>query len=134
MNPHYSEIARRANHHCEYCQAPEVVFNFPFEVEHIIPICKNGTNDPSNLALSCRFCNLHKGIQISGKLADTEQTIRFFHPRIDQWKNHFKANQETGEIIGLTSIGSVTIIGLKMNGKTQIYARKLWISLGLFPS
>jgi hypothetical protein len=25
-------------------------------------------------------------------------------------------------------------IGLKMNGKTQIYARKLWISLGLFPS
>ena len=104
MNPHYPEIARRANHHCEYCQAPEVVFNFPFEVEHIIPIYKNGTNDPSNLALSCRSCNLHKGIQISGILADTEKTIRFFNPRIDQWENHFKVNKETGEIIGLTSI------------------------------
>ena len=123
MNPYYPEIARRANHHCEYCQAPEVVFNFPFEVEHIIPIYKNGTNDPSNLALSCRSCNLHKGIQISGILADTEQTIRFFNPRVDQWENYFKVNEETGEIIGL-----------KMNGKTQIYARKLWISLGLFPS
>ena len=118
MNPYYPEIARRANHHCEYCQAPEVVFNFPFEVEHIIPIYKNGTNDPSNLALSCRSCNLHKGIQISGILADTEQTIRFFNPRVDQWENYFKVNEETGEIIGL-----------KMNGKTQIYARKLWISL-----
>ncbi len=36
MNPYYGMIAQRANHRCEYCQAPEVVFNFPFEVEHLV--------------------------------------------------------------------------------------------------
>ena len=61
MNPHYVEIARRANHRCEYCQAPEVVFNFPFEVEHIIPLSRQGANDQTNLALACRSCNLRKG-------------------------------------------------------------------------
>jgi hypothetical protein len=27
MNPDYRAIAQRANHRCEYCKAPEVVFN-----------------------------------------------------------------------------------------------------------
>jgi hypothetical protein len=35
MNPHYRVVAQRAGHRCEYCRAPEAVFNFPFEVEHI---------------------------------------------------------------------------------------------------
>jgi hypothetical protein len=37
MNPFYTLVADRAAHQCEYCHAPELVFNFPFEVEHIIP-------------------------------------------------------------------------------------------------
>jgi hypothetical protein len=32
MNPHYEVVALRAGHRCEYCHAPEAVFNFPFEV------------------------------------------------------------------------------------------------------
>lgn len=35
MNPHYPLVARRAGHRCEYCRAPEAVFNFPFEVERL---------------------------------------------------------------------------------------------------
>lgn len=54
MNPLYLQVAERANHRCEYCHAPEVVFNFPFEVEHIIPIAKRGKTDLDNLALACR--------------------------------------------------------------------------------
>ncbi|MDX2241996.1 MAG: hypothetical protein NW224_15025 [Leptolyngbyaceae cyanobacterium bins.302] len=38
MNPSYAAIAQRTNHRCEYCKAPEVVFNLPFEVEHIVPL------------------------------------------------------------------------------------------------
>jgi hypothetical protein len=52
MNPHYSRAAERAGHRCEYCQAPEAIFNFPFEVEHILPPGRGGTDDESNLALS----------------------------------------------------------------------------------
>jgi len=45
VNPYYRAIAQRANHRCEYCKAPEVVFNFPFEVEHIIPLSQKDSND-----------------------------------------------------------------------------------------
>lgn len=44
MNPYYTAIAQRANHRCEYCKAPEVVFNFPFEVEHIVPLSRQGSD------------------------------------------------------------------------------------------
>jgi hypothetical protein len=46
-------VAERAGHRCEYCGAPEAVFNFPFEVEHIIPPAQGGTDDASNRALAC---------------------------------------------------------------------------------
>jgi hypothetical protein len=36
MNPRHARVAARAAHRCEYCHAPEALFNFPFEVEHII--------------------------------------------------------------------------------------------------
>jgi phenylacetate-coenzyme A ligase PaaK-like adenylate-forming protein len=31
MNPHYPQVALRAGHRCEYCHAPEAVFNLPLE-------------------------------------------------------------------------------------------------------
>jgi 5-methylcytosine-specific restriction endonuclease McrA len=58
MNPHYPQVAKRAGHRCEYCHTPEVVFNFPFEVEHIQPVCLGGIDSEANLALACRSCNL----------------------------------------------------------------------------
>ena len=60
MNPCYLMVAKRAAHHCEYCGAPEAVFNFPFEVEHVVPPGCGGTDDESNLALACRSCNVYK--------------------------------------------------------------------------
>jgi 5-methylcytosine-specific restriction endonuclease McrA len=42
MNPHYPLVSARARHSCEYCRAPEIVFNLPFEVEHIIPLARGG--------------------------------------------------------------------------------------------
>ncbi|PYS66694.1 MAG: hypothetical protein DMF74_00250 [Acidobacteria bacterium] len=36
------------------------MFNLPFEVEHVIPISRDGTDGETNLALACRSCNLHK--------------------------------------------------------------------------
>jgi 5-methylcytosine-specific restriction endonuclease McrA len=31
------------------------------EVEHIVPVSRGGTNDPSNLTVACRRCNRKKG-------------------------------------------------------------------------
>ena len=33
----------------------------PFEVDHIIPVSRGGTNDYENLTLACRWCNRSKG-------------------------------------------------------------------------
>jgi HNH endonuclease len=132
MNPHYTAIAQRANHRCEYCKAPEVVFNFPFEVEHIIPLSRQGTNDETNLALSCRSFNLRKGIRISGIEARSKLEVRFFHPRKEQWTEHFQVDAQSGKIIEITPVGAVTVAYLEMNSSAQVTARLLWIRLGLF--
>jgi hypothetical protein len=60
MNPRYPRVAERAGHRCEYCHAPEAIFNFAFEVEHIVPLGLQRIEDDSNLALACRSCNLFK--------------------------------------------------------------------------
>ena len=133
MNPHYVKIAKRANHRWEYCKAPKVVFNFPFEVEHIIPLSRQGTNDETNLALACRSCNLRKGDRISGIISSSSESVRFFHPRTDWWSEHFQVNVEFGKIMGITPVGEVTVEYLDMNSSTQVAARQLWIRLGLFP-
>ena len=51
MNRHYAGVAERAGHRCEYCHAPEAIFNLPFEVEHIVPTSRGGPDDESNRRL-----------------------------------------------------------------------------------
>jgi HNH endonuclease len=133
MNPYYTAIAERANHRCEYCHAPELIFNFPFEVEHIIPISRQGVDNEVNLALACRSCNLRKGTRVSGIADDSNTEVRFFDPRQDRWSDHFQVDSESGIITGITSIGKVTVENLAMNSSAQVVARQLWIRLGLFP-
>ncbi len=130
MNPQYAAISERANHRCEYCQAPEVVFNFPFEVEHIFPIARQGATHEANLALACRSCNLRKGIRTTGTKPSSDVEVRFFHPRVDRWSEHFQIDVETGKVIGATVIGEITVDCLEMNSPAQVAARQLWIRLG----
>lgn len=131
MNPHYSFVAARAKHICEYCQAFEAVFNLPFEVEHITPLSRGGNDDENNLALSFRSCNLYKSNSVSAFADETEIEVRLFNPREDIWVEHFIREATTGEIKDLTSIGKVTISRLRMNNKRQIAARASWVKLGL---
>jgi HNH endonuclease len=133
MNPFYTRVADRANHRCEYCHAPELVFNFPFEVEHIIPLSQQGTDEEANLALACRSCNLRKGTRTCGIDRESNTEVRFFHPRQDQWNEHFQVNSESATIVGVDSIGRATIDSLEMNSPAQIVARELWIRLSIFP-
>jgi len=133
MNPYYTEVAQRASHRCEYCKAPEVVFNFPFEVEHIVPLSRQGSNDEANLALACRSCNLRKGNRIGGESPRSNAEVRFFQPREDLWSEHFQVILESGEIVGITLVGEVTVEYLAMNSSAQVAARQLWIRLGVFP-
>lgn len=133
MNPHYPEVSRRAAHRCEYCRAPEAIFSFPFEVEHIIPIHHEGTDEPSNLALACRSCNTRKSNHITGFDEATETETQLFNPRLDDWEHHFRIDIEMAGILGQTEIGRATVARLHMNGEAQLAARLQWMQLGLFP-
>jgi 5-methylcytosine-specific restriction endonuclease McrA len=49
-------ILERDRHTCAYCGDT----TGPFQIDHIHPVSRGGTNDPDNLACACRTCNLSK--------------------------------------------------------------------------
>jgi hypothetical protein len=133
MNPAYREVASRAGHRCEYCHAPEAIFNFPFEVEHIVPAARDGGDDLNNLALACRSCNLRKGSQLVFLDDQSGSTSCLYNPRQHHWTEHFFVEAETGIIHGATIIGRATVACLEMNSTAQLSAPLQWTKLGLFP-
>lgn len=52
-------IFSRDNFTCRYCGRQSDVV--PLHVDHVIPVCRGGTNDDENLITSCQDCNLGKG-------------------------------------------------------------------------
>ena len=133
MNPRYAEVALRAGHRCEYCHAPEAVFNLPLEVEHITPVSRGGIDAEANWALACRSCNLHKASHLSGIDPESQAEIRLFLPRDDRWEHHFQVDGESGRMEGRTPIGRGTVARLQINSEAQVAARRQWMRLGLFP-
>lgn len=133
MNPRYALVSARAGHRCEYCHAPEAIFNFPFEVEHVIPPGHGGSDSADNWALACRSCNLFKSNTLVGTDDETGRIVPLFHPRQDVWQEHFAAVAAEGTVIGLTATGRVTVNQLRMNSPIQRLARQQWQRLDLFP-
>ncbi|MBB6051272.1 HNH endonuclease [Armatimonas rosea] len=133
MNPLHPSVAARALHHCEYCHAPELVSNLEFEIEHIEPVSQGGSDDPENLALACRSCNLHKASRQTCLDPQTQTMVPLFHPRRDRWEEHFHYDEASGELHGLTATGRATVACLQLNRPTQRNARRFWVLLSLFP-
>ena len=132
MNSRYPTVAERAAHRCEYCRAPESVFNFPFEVEHVIPRSLDGSDEEGNLALSCRSCNLRKGSRVRAVDPESGADVPLFDPRNDRWDKHFRVESMSATVVGLTAIGRATVAQLSINGASQVAARRQWLRLGLF--
>jgi hypothetical protein len=134
MNPNYPFVAGRAAHRCEYCHAPEVIFNTSFEVDHILPLHRGGEETPSNWALACRACNLWKSDAITAIDTETQTQISLFNPRVDVWEDNFIVeSQSPFHLVGVTAVGRATIDRLKMNAPYQLTARAQWLTLGLYP-
>lgn len=132
MNPRYPAVAERAGHRCEYCRAPEAVFNFPFEVEHILPPGAGGPDVDSNLALACRACNVSKSDHTHAADPDSNLLVDLFHPRRQRWDDHFRVDEQ-GMILGKTPTGRATAARLHMNSENQCIARRYWVRLEVYP-
>ena len=132
MNPSYPEVAGRADHRCEYCRAPEAIFNFPFEVEHIIPSLRGGADGLSNLASACRACNVFKADRLQAADELTGEAVNLFDLRRHRWEDHFRVESDSGRVLGTTPIGRATVAALQMNVPRQLAARREWMRLGLY--
>jgi hypothetical protein len=115
-------VRQRAKNGCEYCALRQEQEPLSFHIEHIIPRQHGGKDSAENLALACHHCNLHKGTNLSGLDPKTEKLTRLFHPRLDDWDEHFK-NRE-GEIFGLSAIGRTTLNLLRMNEDGRLQLRE----------
>ena len=52
-----ARIYAESNGCCAYCQNP---VGTKYHIEHIVPLSRGGTNNPSNLCVACPKCNLSK--------------------------------------------------------------------------
>jgi hypothetical protein len=68
------EIYERDGGKCYSCQSAVAVDDF--ELDHLVPVSRLGTSEPSNLAVACRFCNRSRGATIG-----TKQLIKLFELR-----------------------------------------------------
>ena len=55
------ELMRRQDNTCTYCGYRRRASSL--DIDHVIPVARGGSNDPSNLQVICRRCNLRKGVQ-----------------------------------------------------------------------
>jgi hypothetical protein len=99
-------------------------------VEHIDP---NGGDDPENLCLACPTCNLSKSRATSALDPLTGMTVPLFHPRRQQWQEHFRWVENARRVQGLTPTGRATVERLRMNQERLVVARALWVKAHCHP-
>ena len=127
-----SLIRERARRRCEYCRLPEGLTQTPFQSDHIIAEVHDGPTAAENLAFACYYCNTYKGPNLAGMDAESGQVTRLFHPRLDDWQEHFR--WAGGELAALTPIGRATIRVLRINHPDFSAMREALMQAGLFPT
>ncbi|PJF29802.1 MAG: HNH endonuclease [Phototrophicales bacterium] len=122
-------IRQRANNRCEYCQKPDFITSFSYQVDHIISKKHGGSDNLDNLAWACFECNNAKGADIAAYDPITNMLVPLYNPRTQIWDDQFKIDN-TGFIIGKTAIGRATVTILNINRETEVALRQGLIELG----
>lgn len=116
---------------CECCGMPDQYDDLPFPVDHIIAVKHGGPTSLDSLAQSCYSCNVHKGPNVAGIDPETGEVERLFHPRRDDWNEHFVWRGP--ELIGLTPAGRATVGVLAINLPYRQALRESLAGEGVFP-
>jgi 5-methylcytosine-specific restriction endonuclease McrA len=127
------KVVERANYCCEYCQSQECYSPDSFSIEHIIPIAKGGTNALENLAFACQGCNNRKFISTEALDQITKETVPLYHPRQQQWADHFDWHENCRLIIGLTPTGRATLEKLQLNRSGLVNLRRILFAANEHP-
>ncbi len=125
------QVRDRASDRCEYCWFPGQYSSNPFHIDHIIPIKRHrGSEGFENMAWACPHCNRTKETDVGGY--DEKGVLTpLYNPRTQVWSDHFYMD-EAGFIVGISSVGRVTVQLLDLNNLLSIHIRltlvgfKLW--------
>ncbi len=127
------QVRERARGRCEYCRSQLAYSPDPFVVEHIVPLVHGGTNDLANLACACGGCNGIKYAAIAAYDALTQTTVPLFHPREQNWHEHFTWSPDYTHILGLTATGRATLDRLQLNRANVVNLRRVLRLAGEHP-
>jgi hypothetical protein len=126
-------IISRAKGCCEYCRSQVRFSTQSYSIEHIIPLSAGGETLLDNLALACQGCNNHKYNKTVGQNPVSGEMVPLFHPRQQQWRDHFAWNEDYTLIIGLTPTGRATVGTLKLNRDGLVALRRILFPIGEHP-
>jgi HNH endonuclease len=127
------QVIGNAQYRCEYCKTSSQLTGMPLTMEHIQPQSLGGSDQLSNLAAACYRCNEFKGAKTAAIDPLTNESVRFFNPRLDRWSEHFVWGNGGTHIVGISPIGSTTVMALRLNNDEIVAARSLWIDVGWHP-
>ncbi len=131
--PRRKRVRAAAGERCGYCLSSQRYILARLEIEHLVPLSEGGTDEETNLWLSCSLCNRYKGAQVSASDPVTGASVRLFNPRSDDWHEHFDWSSDGAFIIGRTPIGRATVVALSLNNEIAVEVRRNWILAGWQP-
>lgn len=127
-------VIARAEGVCEYCLVREDDTFFGFEVDHIISEKHGGLTQEDNLAYACFSCNRNKGSDIASVAPEDGLLVRFYHPRLNLWGDHFRLDDADGvTIVPLTDVGEATARIFGFNDGERLLERRALSLLGSYP-
>lgn len=127
------QVAERAALCCEYCQSQARFSADSFSVEHIVPHSKGGSDDLSNLALSCQRCNNAKFVATEAIDPLSGQLAPLYNPRQHRWSEHFVWSHDGLHIQGLTPTGRASVSRLLLNRDGVVNLRRVLRDAGEHP-
>jgi hypothetical protein len=125
------DVIERAENRCEYCRFPQSASLLAFEVEHIVAEKHGGATALDNLALACPYCNRYKGTDLGSLDPTTGILTPFFHPRTQNWHDHFELDGSL--IVPRTPTGRVTVAILQLNHPDRVLERHSLLRSGRYP-
>jgi hypothetical protein len=126
-------VNERAQGCREYCICQERYGPDAFTDEHIVPRVAGGKNSAANLARACQRCNNFKYDKTQALDPLTQTPVPLFHPRRDNWHEHFAWNEDFTLIIGLTPTGRATVAALDLKREGVVNQRKLLLLIHKHP-
>jgi hypothetical protein len=93
-------------------------------------LSKCGHGNIAALCYACSRCNHFKGPNQTSHDPESDQLVRLFNPRIDDWNAHFFIRG--AEIVGLTPEGRATVELLQMNEQRRYLLRQMLSEEGQF--